>query len=100
MHLFCSFMYHDHCSCSLLKRMRKKRKKNITDQKRSITCTAANSNFSTSLNITPCDSILFLSEIRSSANRLISDSVLAIDTNDVSLYLQDGERHFKCTALL
>ena len=79
MHLFCCFMYHDHCSCSLLKRMRKKSKKNTTDQKRSITGTVANSNFSNFLNITPlpCDSILFLSEIRSSANRLIADSVLA-----------------------
>ena len=66
MHLFCSFMYHDNSSCSLLKRMRRKRKKTLPKLLKLP-------------KYYPRDSILVLSEIRSTADRLVSDSVLNVN---------------------
>ena len=77
MHLFCPFIYHDHSSCSLLKRMRKKRKKNITE-----TFDYRHWSQFKLLKLPkyyPRDSSLVLSEIRSTADRLISDSVLNLN---------------------
>ena len=79
MYLFCPFIYHDHSSCSLLKRMRKKRKKNITE-----TFDYRHWSQFKLLKLSEYypligDSILFLAEIRSTADRLISDSVLNLN---------------------